>query len=187
MTSAEMEELWESLFPGIHPEADYLKVVCRPRWVRFHSLPGSKRYPDTPREEAVILSRHAALLNAIWPAAVSLAVIRTTFYPTTPGTVVLTPSEWTHWRSFTSQPKGCESFCRHVFFCERNWSVGVLDDLILETAHDREHNLMVIDLGGTALYHPYDGGMDLILTNPDRIPRLRSRFEAWLSPRPDGL
>jgi hypothetical protein len=38
---------WERHWPGSPTEADLLKARYTDRWVRFHSLPESKRYADT--------------------------------------------------------------------------------------------------------------------------------------------
>lgn len=35
------------------------------RWVRFHTLPGSKRYPATEDEYAIVLDRHNAVLTEL--------------------------------------------------------------------------------------------------------------------------
>jgi hypothetical protein len=42
------------------------------RWVRFHSLPGAKRYADTDAERAEILRRHLAVLDRLNPAGEAL-------------------------------------------------------------------------------------------------------------------
>jgi hypothetical protein len=37
------------------------------------------------------------------------------------------------------------------------------------------------------LYHPYDGGADVIAASSDARDVLRTRFAAWLSSHPSGL
>lgn len=39
------------------------------RWVRFHSLPGSQRYPGSADEYAEILDRHVTVLGELLLAA----------------------------------------------------------------------------------------------------------------------
>lgn len=57
---------WNEQWPGC-PPIGYELRHCRPdQWVRFHSLPGSKRYADNPAEYAELLYRHHTLLR---PAA----------------------------------------------------------------------------------------------------------------------
>ena len=60
---------WEQNWPGSRPAADELKSLFRDRWVRFHSLPGSKRYADTEAEYEILLYRHhTVLLELAGPA-----------------------------------------------------------------------------------------------------------------------
>src|SRR6266542_757858 len=62
---------WERQRP---PVADWLRVHYAERWVRFHSLPGSKRYADNAGEYLVILDRHNTVLDELAPGE-SLTVI----------------------------------------------------------------------------------------------------------------
>lgn len=59
---ARLLAVWEQRWPGSWPEADKLRGLFPDRWVRFHSLPGSKRYPDTEAEYEILLDRHHGVL-----------------------------------------------------------------------------------------------------------------------------
>lgn len=61
---ARLLRLWTEKWPG-HPAAADLKHRFRDRWVRFHSLPESKRYPETDAEYEVLLSRHHTVLGEL--------------------------------------------------------------------------------------------------------------------------
>ena len=37
------------------------------------------------------------------------------------------------------------------------------------------------------VYHPYDGGADVLTTLAPRRDALRARYRDWLSPHPGGL
>src|SRR5262245_58398633 len=68
MSGNESEDLshsWERMWPGQDPKAEDLKYAVPHRWVRFHSLPGSKRYADDPSEEAEILRRHNIVISEL--------------------------------------------------------------------------------------------------------------------------
>lgn len=43
---------WDSWLPGCEPIGHHLRRAFAERWVRFHSLPGSKRYPESDAEAA---------------------------------------------------------------------------------------------------------------------------------------
>ena len=47
--------------------------------------------------------------------------------------------------------------------------------------------VIVTDVALRWLFHPYDGGMDVIAPSVRERDRLAARFHTWLSDRPDGL
>jgi hypothetical protein len=48
-------------------------------------------------------------------------------------------------------------------------------------------NVMITDVTLRWLYHPYDGGMDVILPTTAERNSLRRRHSEWLSTHPTGL
>lgn len=56
---------WHEAFLGCEPVAYLVTDVYPDRWVRFHSLPGSKRYPDTEAEYATVRYRHNTVLREL--------------------------------------------------------------------------------------------------------------------------
>lgn len=70
MTSAVDAEylsaLWQRQWPQGPPVAHELRSHYPDRWVRFHSLPGSKRYPATEEEYGVVLHRYHAVLEELF-------------------------------------------------------------------------------------------------------------------------
>src|SRR5262245_37658442 len=56
---------WNARFPNCEPVAHHLPAVFPERWVRFHSLPASKRYPETEAEYATVLARHNRILGEL--------------------------------------------------------------------------------------------------------------------------
>ncbi|SDC53275.1 hypothetical protein SAMN05216410_1847 [Sanguibacter gelidistatuariae] len=57
-----LTERWERSWPGTQPVGYLLKSTHEARWVRFHSLPESKRYAELPEEHEEILRRHRTVL-----------------------------------------------------------------------------------------------------------------------------
>ena len=78
------------------------------------------------------------------------------------------------------------SWC-HLFASDRDWSPGVFDPIFRQVADDEIRNVMVVDPACRWLFHPYDGGVDVILDSPPARDRLRATHPDWLSARPDGL
>jgi hypothetical protein len=53
--------LWDERRPG-RSKLPYKLRAARNRWVRFHTLPGSERYPETEAEYGIVLARHNTVL-----------------------------------------------------------------------------------------------------------------------------
>ncbi|WP_420877217.1 DUF3885 domain-containing protein [Streptomyces mutomycini] len=63
-----LSALWEQRSPAL-PEGLQMRHVHPDRWVRFHSLPGAKRYPESDGEYAIMLDRHHTVLNELGPTS----------------------------------------------------------------------------------------------------------------------
>jgi hypothetical protein len=66
-------------------------------------------------------------------------------------------------------------------------TTGCVDTLLRHVADYVIANVLVADTGLRWLYHPYDGGMDVLLPTTLKRDALRDRHLDWLSMRPDGL
>lgn len=60
--TARLSDLWEQQWPGCS-KLLYLLRGLQDRWVRFHTLPDSKRYPGTEAQYDIILARHHTVLT----------------------------------------------------------------------------------------------------------------------------
>ena len=181
---------WSAAFPGVGPVAHLLKSAFPDPWVRFHSLPLSKRYPDTAAEYDIVLERHHAIIGSL-AAPGTPVVLLTTEYSTSdvPGLYVWgsPPAEsadasW--WR--TVPPDDDAEGYMHVYAEQVVWHPGRFDPLVRRVADDEVANVMICDPDCRWVVHPYDGGMDVVLSSAADRDRLRSRYAAWLSARPDG-
>ena len=89
---------------------------------------------------------------------------------------------WTH----AVDPENPEvAYDLHV--SRHDFTPGDLDDLLRYVADDRTSEVVVTDTSLRWLFHPYDGGMDVIAPSAAERERLAARFSTWLSDRPDGL
>jgi len=57
MHTEEIEKLWNKNFSNFPPVPSELKNYFKDRWLRIHTLPESKRYPENENEYAVIIKR----------------------------------------------------------------------------------------------------------------------------------
>jgi hypothetical protein len=74
-----------------------------------------------------------------------------------------------------------------VYVSYTAYTAGSLDDLLRAVADAEAFGVIIADEDLRWLYHPYDGGADVILpTTPER-DRLKDRHRDWLSIHPTGL
>jgi hypothetical protein len=181
---------WQQQYPDMWPLAYNFKELYKRRWVRFHSLPESKRYPENEAEYDIILERHNSVIDYLNSSQ--------------PNTLLLISSEWdglaipnrfrSHllkldpnaicWKSLAmSTLHGDEdnSTYQHLYVSEWTWRKGVFDPVLRLVANDVVANVMIVNISGKWLYHPYDGGADIILASSEARDILRDKYKLWLS------
>lgn len=181
-----LSALWDERWPGCSKLPFELRGIPA-GWVRFHTLPGSKRYPETEAEYEIVLARHNAVLSHLATEATVLVV--TASYAEaarSPETVAVHPDA-VHWTSerIDDEP-GFESWI-HLHVSQEPWSAGRLDALLRHVADNVIADVMIADPGLRWLYHPYDGGMDVVLPTTTARDALRHHHREWLSKHPSGL
>ena len=180
--------VWALHRRGFNPIGYDLRGTGAPNWVRFHSLPESKRYADTAEERAILLERNRTL------AAVVLG----------DGPCWIVQSHW---------PDATPRDAREAFRAARDlgleyafdflpsvadgiwsahaglttWSASASDDLILSIADDRAAPTVWMSAVNGAVFAPYDGGVDLFLASAEEVARLKATYADWLSDHPEGL
>lgn len=189
-----MNEVWRRHLGGCEPVAHLLREWFGDRWVRFHSLPESKRYPETEDELATALDRHNKLIGTLMGEQRHLVLLSTEYSELASPTrselaeLALCQKE-APWRSVAMHELGedwDEPTYWHVFGSEVGWWPGALDNVLRLVAADQVANVMLISSQGW-LYHPYDGGADVILPTKAARHQIASEFCSWLSNHPAGL
>jgi hypothetical protein len=185
---------WDHQFPNCPPVGYLLREAFPNRWVRFHSLPESKRYPDDDTEYAIVIYRHNFVMGALTGAARSVILLATA-YSQSPVPDHLQPELRTlmptamPWRSVPMHElEGAEkpNFW-HFYARECEWHPGLFDPIIRLVADDVVRNIIIADRDCRWLLHPYDGGMDVLAELSSARDRVKSLHADWLSARADGL
>lgn len=162
------------------------------RWVRFHSLPGSKRYAEDDSEYATILHRHNALLDELSGPAADLQVITLEVASSpvprrrTPMLQDLLP-EAECWSVLSWPDLDPELAFAHAYVSRVAWQPRRLDQLLRTVADDQIAHVIITPPDLAWLYAPYDGGADVLLANAALRDDLRDRHRQWLSSHPGGL
>lgn len=185
---AELTARWWRAWP-CPPVGHLYRSYLPDRWVRLHSLPGSKRYPDTKAEYATVLYRHNTVLTELGAAAVYLITMR---WPATdlaagsePAAVGLHPQA-TAWMRVPDPDDPQVSY--DLLVSRTDYSPGSLDELLRYVADDLASGITIAEADLRWLYHPYDGGADVILPATADRDDLTYRHRDWLpQQQPSGL
>jgi len=185
---------WISRFGDTPPIAHRFRDLYCDRWVRFHSLPDSKRYAETESEWATLLERHNAVVSQLTADGTQLELLTTNWSedqaPDGPPDDIrelhLSPL---HWRTVAMHEVDGDTDPNywHIFRSTITWVPGSLDNVFRLVAEDRIANVMVLDPASSWLLHPYDGGLDVILGTRDERDTMSIAFKSWRSRRSDGL
>ncbi|MDE1995999.1 MAG: hypothetical protein KGI75_26110 [Rhizobiaceae bacterium] len=181
-TSQDFEREWSSFHANRKPLGWMLRSDMSLGWVRFHSLPNSKRYAENETEEGIILSRAYSLANATLGMNASCWQIECRKEE-------LNPPYWDLAVSGTAATTFVDDdetqWCAHVL--ETIWRQGTLDSILLAIADDGTGPTMWMDRKTGRIFAPYDGGFDLLVSSPEEVNQLRMSFGDWLSDHPEGL
>jgi hypothetical protein len=166
--------------------------------VRFHSLPASKRYAQDEPDYDEMLRRHHAVLadlsaGAGAPGADELLVLSTAWsggaepVGRDPGLAALLPDA-VYWTTVQGAPDSDGfGYWTHVYASSASWRSGELDPLLRYVADDRTRDVILAGPDLSWLYHPYNGGADIIVASARKRDILRERYPQWLSAHPTGL
>ncbi len=123
MREIECKKWWSKHLPDAPPLAHILRQTYQPRWLRIHSLPESKRYPETEAEYAELLFRHNTVATEVLGVGSPCFLIRA-FY-------CYEPSEGDSAWSFELAD---DKFSFEVE--EVEWGFGQFNELLREVADD---------------------------------------------------
>lgn len=186
---------WDRWYPNCEPIGHHLRWAFPDRWVRFHSLPGLKRYATDKAEYAEVLTRHNRILGELTQGNAQIVLLTTGYAESpepirsylelqeiAPGAVV--------WRTIAMHQTD-EAFNHptywHVFGSMWEWRPGLFNRVVELVSEEIIANVLIVARDCRWVLHPYDGGMDVIVESSTARDRLRAGYSKWLSPRADGL
>lgn len=186
--------LWRERRPSGPPVAHTFRSTYADRWVRFHSLLDSKRYPESEDEYAIVLDRYNTVLDELFMGTdVFVVTMDWSNTPTGPAGYP-TPRETlhpgsTHWWVESDQEAPDPEFHTHtrLYADQRPWERSCVDELLRAVADEALVEVFFTDTELQRIHHPYDGGADVILTTSEERDRLRDLHSGWLSSHPAGL
>jgi hypothetical protein len=187
-----LSDYWAKNYPDSPPIAHRLREVLRNRWVRFHSLPESKRYAESEDEYLTILQRHNDVLGHLAFPAENLTLVSASYSDVNPPIREnqqlneLDPGA-AFWQTITDPDDTGPPLGYHLFVSTWHWSPGIFDAILRLVADWHIADLMILGMNSAWVYHPYDGGADVILPSTAARDQLKAKFRPWCSKRADGL
>ena len=184
---------WDNTYAGLSPTGEALRNGIPDRWLRIHTLPTSKRYPDSNLEMAEILRRHNALIGEVLDEGDPYVTVVTGYGSAhlADGSIDLGGlpiDSFEYWKSeaFEDDAWSDASFW-HFYLAENVWSNRSADLLLSKIARDKIANVLFVAPGKQFIYHPYDGGGDAFPRNAAIRNQLYERYFDWTSRHPSGL
>lgn len=195
VTPTRLAALWRERRPSAPPIAAHtFRGAYADRWVRFHSLPESKRYPESEDEYAIVLHRYNTVLDKLF-AGLDVFVVTADWSETPTGPAgypeprqTLHPDGVRWWTGLDDEDPDPEFHIHTRLYADRRpWRHGCADELLRAVADDTLAQVFLTDTQLRRIHHPYDGGADVILATPAERDRLRGEHTDWLPSHPAGL
>lgn len=188
------QDSW-SQFHGDHWPIGYkLRQDGAANWVRFHSLPQSKRYADSVDNWRTLLHRQNALAATVLGHGPCWLV--QTHWVSAPGTTDIADvhDPFAATRAFDLrfafelvEAVDDELYRWRVHAGPTRWSNGRFDNLLKKIADDEAGPTLWMAQADGSIFAPYDGGVDLFLSQPSQAAKLKTAHKDWLSVHPEGL
>jgi|SRR5882724_2512779 len=184
---------WNARWSPCPPIGHDLRHTHADRWIRFHSLPESKRYAQDEGEYVIVLQRHNTVLEELFAGGnVHTTTCAWSDSPQPPARSGLDRRlhpAGRYWTSILTADDPDPEFrvYTHLYTSTARWKAGSIDPLLRAVADDQTAGVIIADTGLNRLYHPYDGGADVILTTTAERDQLRQQHYDWLSSHPAGL
>ena len=194
---AGFEDFWRGSYGEIPPVGYRLRFCfLDSKWVRFHSLPGSKRYADNEAEMKIVLERANTLADRVLGVGTECWMIANSFpdqaeyrdklfFKQRLIRDIFGLQKSYSWKDPEEAPEDQTLWTTYAGECK--WRHGEFDEAIKLIAEDIETDVLWISKQTKAVFSPYDGGTDLIVQDSKEVTSLKEEFSNWLSDHPDGF
>ena len=152
-------------------------------WFRIHSLPDSKRYPETNEEWEILLLRHREISNSI---LLNGSVCRLTYaqfsgfdFPK----AELPHLKWQFYKKIGDNEDSLDTWISD----ETIWDFQISEAWIRKRSNDELGMIGFHSTESNSIYFPYNGGADIFSLNETLLSNIQKRFSKWRSPLESGL
>ena len=184
---------WQSEISKIAPVGHALRRFLGDNWTRFHSLPESKRYPDTQSEYLELLRRHSEVANELFFLNEPIFIFRSYLQEQKlrgKQKHQLAGRQLRESMIMLPANPGAVADADDDHYCVRAivtvWKPDFFDVLIRQVSNEQQTGVTFVSPATKNIYCPYDGGMDIFSFSVNRAV-LGSKFLDWQSTRSDKL
>lgn len=188
-------DLWNAKFPFIVPLGCRLRTCFKERWLRVHSLPQGKRYPDTSIEVQEVLLRQNQVLSDLMRGSDVYLLIGSYSY-SSPGFPdgyddCLLTKEFEVLPSLLLNQILPEEYDSKVYLrlSVRRilWKKDLYNNLLKKVMDDKVGVILFVNFKKMHMVYPYDGGMDIIFK--DRTEKLifKRKYKKWVAKNPNNF
>jgi hypothetical protein len=178
MTAEEFRAFWSRSYPGVDPIGYQFRYRMPERWLRIHSLPGSRRYAESVDEWTELLHRQNRVFDDLIGETSTVRIVINYIDIRNP---LFDEYAFTDIGTFVDMD--AETVFQS-FLISTEWRTGSLNPMLRMIANDEMRAFVI---GPDCIVAPYDGGMDLILSDSEERDRWKLVYQPWLSAREDGL
>jgi hypothetical protein len=189
MEIEDISSTWSAEFGLVEPVGFALRKALPDRWLRVHSLPGSKRYAETEAESRELLQRQNQVATAMLGFHQTCILFAAKFSDDreAPKDDHVCGIQLTNIESMSCQNEDEYEGWLHVFAACTEWRQNQFDALFLAVAEDAIGPISIANLQKKTVFAPYDGGADLFFASQESVQLSKAAWRSWLSDRQDGL
>lgn len=192
MNAQEFDFLWKRNFPKSSPLPHLFRQDYSSDWIRIKSLPGTKRYPTNDKDIETLLERQNAVITEVLGNNTRVFGITGEYDfdrdQTLPRYLKTQP-----FQKFTfvpihpinmyeiSRSEFKQGDLYQPYLTELVWTNGAFNDLLEAIAYD-EARMFFMSVERKCLVAPYDGGIDLIISDREQYLFLADKFKEWMAP-----
>jgi hypothetical protein len=194
MDATAIADSWRRAFGDAAPLGFACRTAHQGRWLRIHSLPGSRRYPESESDFTELLRRQNEVATTTLGSEDACVLFAGEFADAAGAAEAPILPEFDR-AIWVAVPELCtpdddappEPAWIRIAAAPVLWAAGRFDALIRATAVGEAGPVLFANLGTGQAYAPYDGGADLFFRTSQQVEMMRERWRTWLSTRRDGL
>lgn len=191
MLKEEFKTFWKTNFKETIPLNFTFRSTYPHRWLRIHSLPNSKRYPDNEAELTIILNRQNQVISDIFNKNEEIYIVRNEFF-------VENKEEFDIHAELNFEEVDIvdlKDFFKNEYesddklsvqVSKTNWNKNYFNKVLEDIANDVSM-IFFVSVSNQTIFAPYDGGMDIIYRDEIQRNYFKKKYKDYLSERIDGL